>query len=82
MGFSKKLENLQAAVSLHVAYYNFCWRLREKGRSGKLQPTPAQQANLTDAQWSIEQLYDTVTEHQDYLAMVANAAKLAKRLGL
>ena len=24
LGFSKKLENLAAAVALHVAHYNFC----------------------------------------------------------
>lgn len=31
LGFSKKLENLAAAVALQAAHYNFCWRLREKG---------------------------------------------------
>ena len=29
LGFSKKLENLGAAVALHVAYFNYCWRSRE-----------------------------------------------------
>jgi hypothetical protein len=28
LGFSKKLANLEAAVNLHMAYYNFCWRPR------------------------------------------------------
>jgi len=28
LGFSKKLANLEAAVALHLAYYNFCWRPR------------------------------------------------------
>jgi hypothetical protein len=27
--FSKKLENLAAAIALHVGYFNFCWRMRE-----------------------------------------------------
>jgi hypothetical protein len=26
LGFSKKFENLEAAINLHVAYFNFCWR--------------------------------------------------------
>ena len=26
MGFSRKIENLEAAVNLHMAYFNFCWR--------------------------------------------------------
>jgi len=36
LGFSKKLDNLCAAVSLHIAHYNCCWRLREPGKSGRL----------------------------------------------
>jgi hypothetical protein len=38
LGFSKKLESLDAAVNLHMAYYNFCWR------PGKLRATPAMAA--------------------------------------
>ena len=41
VGFSKKLENLTAAVAMHIANYNFVWRLREKGTSGKRLPTPS-----------------------------------------
>lgn len=26
LGFSKKLANLEAAIALFVAHYNFCWR--------------------------------------------------------
>ena len=40
LGFSKKLENLEAAVAMFVSYYNFCWRMRENGKSGKLRATP------------------------------------------
>jgi len=29
LGFSKKLGNLEAAVNLYMAYYNFCWRPRK-----------------------------------------------------
>ena len=31
LGFSKKLANLEAAVALHIAYYNFCWKPRTLG---------------------------------------------------
>jgi hypothetical protein len=41
VGFSKKLENLTAAVAMHIANYNFVWRLCEKGTSGKRLPTPS-----------------------------------------
>ena len=35
LGFSKKLENLEAAVAMFLAYYNFVWRTRdaEEGRN-------------------------------------------------
>ncbi|MCB9952841.1 MAG: hypothetical protein H6824_17855 [Planctomycetaceae bacterium] len=82
LGFSKKIENLRAAISLHVAHYNFCWKLREKGTSGKLTPTPAEQIGITEEKWTIEKLYDTVMEHQDYLVLQERLGNLAKKLGL
>jgi hypothetical protein len=48
--FSKKLENLKAAVSLYVAFYNFC-RVHQT-----LRVTPAMEAGLTDHVGSIEEL--------------------------
>jgi hypothetical protein len=50
LGFSKKLENLEAAVNLHMAYYNFCWR------PGKMRVTPAMAAGVTDRLWSFGDL--------------------------
>ena len=50
LGFSKKLENLEAAANLHVAYYNFCWR------PGKMRVTPAMAAGVTDRLWSFGDL--------------------------
>lgn len=43
-GFSKKVENLFYAVSLHFMYYNFC-RIHQT-----LRVTPAMRANITDAE--------------------------------
>src|SRR5688500_4795149 len=50
LGFSKKLENLEAATHLHMAYYNFCWR------PGKMRITPAMAAGVTDKLWSFNDL--------------------------
>jgi hypothetical protein len=54
LGFSKKLENLEAAVALHMAYYNFCWR------PGKLRVTPAMAAGVTDRLWWMEDLFEAI----------------------
>ena len=50
LGFSKKFENLEAAVNLHVAYFNFCWR------PGKMRVTPAMAAGATSRLWSFADL--------------------------
>lgn len=48
--FSKKLENLQAAVALHFAYYNF-------GRVHQtLRVTPAMEAGIASHVWAIEEI--------------------------
>lgn len=50
--FSKKVENLQAAVSLHFAYYNFVRSHRT------LRMTPAMAAGVSDRLWSLEELVE------------------------
>jgi IS1 family transposase len=48
--FSKKVENLEAAVALHFMWYNF-------GRVHQaLRVTPAMEAKVTDHVWSIEEI--------------------------
>jgi len=48
--FSKKVENLAHAVSLHFMYYNF-------GRIHKtLRVTPAMEAGVTDHVWTLEEI--------------------------
>jgi len=51
--FSKKLENLAAAIALHTAHYNFC------RRHGSLRVTPAMAADVTDRLWSLGDLLET-----------------------
>ncbi len=48
--FSKKWENLQAALALHFAYYNFC-RIHKT-----LRCTPAMEAGITGHVWEIKEL--------------------------
>lgn len=48
--FSKKWENLKAALALHFAFYNFC-RIHRT-----LRVTPAMEAGLTDHIWTLTEL--------------------------
>jgi transposase-like protein/IS1 family transposase len=48
--FSKKLDNLKAALSLHFAWYNFC-RVHST-----LRVTPAMEAGISDHVWSIQEV--------------------------
>jgi len=50
--FSKKIENLRAAVSLHFAYYNFARVHRS------LRVTPAMEARVSDRLWSLDELVE------------------------
>jgi IS1 family transposase len=50
-GFSKKVENLAAAVSLHFAYYNFC-----RVHASLHKQTPAMAAGITDHVWTLAEL--------------------------
>ena len=64
LAFSKKLANLEAAVAMHIANYNFCWQrahLNEQGKAtGKRLPPAAMLAGITDRLWTFADLYDTV----------------------
>jgi len=53
-GFSKKVENLEAAVELHFVHYNFA-RVHQT-----LRVTPAMQAGLADHVWTIEEIVDLI----------------------
>jgi len=50
--FSKKVENLQAAVALHFAHYNFM-RVHKT-----LRVTPAMAAGVSDRLWILEELVE------------------------
>jgi IS1 family transposase len=48
--FSKKIENLEAAVALHYMHYNYC-RIHQT-----LRVTPAMEAGIADHVWELEEL--------------------------
>ncbi|MEX2188107.1 MAG: IS1 family transposase [Pirellulales bacterium] len=61
VGFSKCVENHAAAVAGFIAFYNFVWRTRypdDSGRPGKLRPTAAMMAGVTNTLWSFTDLFD------------------------
>jgi hypothetical protein len=49
--FSKKLDNLKAAISLHFAWYNFC-RIHSS-----LRVTPAMAAGISDHVWDFAEFF-------------------------
>ena len=56
--FSKKLENLEAAVALHFAHYNFV-RIHKT-----LRCTPAMAAGVNDRLWSLEELVALTSDRE------------------
>ncbi|MGO8751600.1 MAG: IS1 family transposase [Thermoguttaceae bacterium] len=62
LGFSKKLENLEAACAVFLAFYNFVWRTRD-ANNGRTRLPAAMAAGVIDELWDLERLYDEVTEH-------------------
>jgi hypothetical protein len=62
-GFSKRLENHCAAVSLYVAFYNLC-RTHEA-----LRATPAVALGISDRVWSIGDLIDAALATQPITPM-------------
>jgi hypothetical protein len=48
--FSKKVENLEAAIALHFMHYNFC-RIHQT-----LRVTPAMEVGVTDHVWTLDEV--------------------------
>jgi len=60
--FSKKVENLEAAVALHFMHYNF-------GRVHQtLRITPAMQAGIADHVWTLEEIMGVLEAHEEKVA--------------
>ena len=54
--FSKKVENLEAAIALHFMYYNFCRPHRTLNLKRNLGITPAMAAGIASKAWRIEEV--------------------------
>jgi hypothetical protein len=60
LGFSKKkLENLEAACAMFLAYYNFCWRTYDVAAEKRRLPA-AMAAGVTARLMSLANLFDAV----------------------
>ena len=63
-GFSRKAENLAAAVSLHFMYYNFArphQTLTKK--AGHIRTTPAMAAGIADHVWPLVEIAALLDQH-------------------
>lgn len=74
LGFSKKLENLEAATALHIATYDFCRVHRT------LKCTPAMAAGIVQELWGFDRLYDEVMALAGKDAMRLRSDRLLKAL--
>jgi IS1 family transposase len=57
--FSKKIENLEAAVALHFMHYNF-GRVHQK-----LRVTPAMEAGISDHVWELEEIASLIDKNSN-----------------
>jgi hypothetical protein len=71
-GFSKNVENLAAAVSLHFAHYNFC-RVHTS-----LGTTPAVAAGITDHTWTLAELIGLLEQAESVPMKRGSYAKTRK----
>lgn len=63
-GFSKKLENLTAAVSLHFMYYNFTRpHMTLTKKAGHVPTTPAMAAGVADHVWPLVEIAALLDQH-------------------
>ena len=59
LGFSKKLENLEAAVAIFMVYYNWVWRT-DGAPGGGLRPPAAMLAKICSRLWKFPDMYEAV----------------------
>jgi IS1 family transposase len=72
--FSKKIENLAAAVSLHFMHYNFC-----RVHQSLNKETPAMAAGLTDHVWTLRELIGLLEEAESVQTKRGRYAKTRER---
>jgi hypothetical protein len=62
--FSKKIENLEAAVALHFMYYNFCRPHRSLNIKKNIGMTPAMAAGVAKKPWKIEDIVNLTIQNK------------------
>jgi hypothetical protein len=77
-GFSKKLQQHGAAISLWVSFYNLCRPHESLTPDAAHQTTPAMALKITDHIWSIGELIDAALATQP-IAPVTTAPDRRKR---
>lgn len=73
-GFSKKMENLAAAVSLHFMHYNFCSVHKTLGT------TPAVAAGVTDHVWTLAEMVRLLEAAENYPTKRGSYAKTRAKI--
>jgi len=64
--FSKKLENLTAAVSLHFMFYNFARPHQTLTKAaGGIKTTPAMAAGVADHVWTLAEIAALLNDHSN-----------------
>ena len=58
----------RSGLQMFVAYYNFCWRTRLPGKSGRYRVPAAMAVRVIDSLWSFEDLSDRVTGESHAIA--------------
>lgn len=62
--FSKKVENLEHAIALHVMHYNFARPYKTLTKLNLARPTPAMAVGVADHVWSIEEIVGLIEAHE------------------
>jgi hypothetical protein len=77
-GFSKRLRQHSAAVSLWISFYNLCRPHESLTPNAAHQTTPAMALKITDRMWSIGELIDAALATQP-IAPVTTAPDRRRR---
>lgn len=75
-GFSKKVENHIAAVSLHFMYYNFV-RVHQT-----LRVTPAMAAGVTDRLWEVNDIIRLLEKREERIAAEEKQERMRREFGV
>jgi IS1 family transposase len=73
--FSKKVENLEHAVSLHTMHYNFCRPHQTLTKAAGRKVTPAMAAGVADHVWTLDEMIALIPEKKGRFVPIGSAAE-------